>query len=46
VLDYELYSKALFDVCCQIGIEPRQLCLSPTVRTPGEDGATVVDTHK
>ena len=46
LLDYESYSKALFDVCHQIGVELRGLCLSPVVRTPGEDSATVVNTHK
>jgi len=46
LLDYESYSKALFDVCRHIGVEPRRLRLSPAVRTPGEDGATVFDTHK
>jgi len=46
LLDYELYNKALFEVCRQIGVKPRQLRMSPTLRTPGEDGATVVNTHK
>ena len=46
LLDYESYSKALFDVCHQIGVEPRGLHLSPAVCTPGEDSATVVNIHK
>jgi hypothetical protein len=46
LLDYESYSKALFDVCRQIGVESRGLRLSPAVRTPGEDSATVVNIHK
>ena len=46
LLDYESYSKAQFDVCCQIGVEPRGLCLSPAARMPGEDSATVANTYK
>ena len=36
-LCFESYSKALSDICRQIGVKPQQLRLSPVVRTPGED---------
>ncbi|KAL7537032.1 hypothetical protein ACHAXR_008373, partial [Thalassiosira sp. AJA248-18] len=35
--NFDTYSKALSDICRQIGVRPQQLRLSPVVRTPGED---------
>mmetsp|Transcript_28020 Transcript_28020/g.59757 ORF Transcript_28020/g.59757 Transcript_28020/m.59757 type:complete len:1770 (+) Transcript_28020:1-5310(+) len=37
--NFESYSKALSQICRQLGIQPQTLRLSPVVRTPGEDAA-------